>query len=202
MYTIGIIGNADRYEAMEILSNLYSAKGLSVYGESIAGNVVRTKDDLGFKLPDVAVFTMYPWQLRDFVKGGIKMDTLILLEAIDEKTINSDLLKTLSPQSNVIVNSDEEKVHYASYPKNIKIISCGWDARSNVTISSVSPEYEENTIQYCIKKTLSNIYGKKIEPQEFTLKLKEIKNVTGVLAAVTAAITHDTEISELISPLK
>ncbi len=99
---------------------------------------------------------------------------------------NSSLLQNTNCNL-CLLNSDEET------KLNIKnktvVISYGLNPLSTVTASSIKYDDEILCFQFCLQRTIYSLSGKKIEPQEFPIRLKRKGlKIHSALAIVTFAL--------------
>lgn len=86
-----------------------------------------------------------------------------------------------------LFNSDEKAE--LNIKKETIIISYGLNPLSTVTASSISDSGEELQFQFCLQRTITSLSGKKIEPQEFPVRLKRKGlKIHSALAIVTFAL--------------
>lgn len=123
---------------------------------------------------------------------GVRFDIFLYLQASSvEETEN-----LVKEDGIIILNSDDHKILPIKTNSEKRIITCGLNSKANVTISSVSESILLEQIQCCVQETIHTISGMQLEPQEFAVQVdNEDKSVSGVLAAVTALMAGDVEIS-------
>jgi len=118
--------------------------------------------------------------------GSLKFDILLFLTK--KKRAEVALHFLLKKKNYLIIDSDEPCVKRITTNDNTTVITCGFNNKASVTISSVEWE-EANELQFCFQRTLHTIEGEELEPQEMKyLKNYEDKNIVKILAAVAAAV--------------
>lgn len=120
---------------------------------------------------------------------NIKLDTLILNQQIENIEI---MKKIIFNTKNLIINLDLneellENLKEGSITQNNKenlnepkIISLGYNSKSDITISSV----EDDEVLICVQNTITSIYGKKIEPQEIKVDIRPDMNVYNIMIII------------------
>lgn len=203
MFSIGIIGDDCVNQTMEMLLHLYRSKGLKVISKSVGNNesyLEKWVDRAKKEEADILLTAMnYECTEENKVKG-IKFNILIYLSGGSRREGKAKKLPNFLEEKNVvIVNSDNKGFFPFSIGTGTTLITCGFNSKASVTASSVVCD-DDNTekIQCCIQRAIRTISGERLEPQEFAVNLdNKRKNVIGALAAITAAIAYDMEISEL-----
>ncbi len=112
---------------------------------------------------------------------NIKLDTLILNQSVENIEV---MKKIIFNTKNLILNLDLnenllQKIKDENYIPN-KVISLGYNSKSDITVSSV----EEDEILICIQNTITSIYGKKIEPQEIKVDIKSDINIYNIMIII------------------
>ena len=105
---------------------------------------------------------------------NIKLETLVLNRKIE----NIDLINKIAENTkNIIYNLDlDEEVSNLTNKK----ISYGYNSKSDITISSV----KDDEIMICIQNTIESINGKKIEPQEIKVDIKNDVNIYNIMIII------------------
>lgn len=128
-------------------------------------------------------------------KYGLFFDMILCLQAW---SLLHEMSTYLKKEGVIILNSDDKKIDPTKVSEQCKVITCGLSKDANVTISSVCESVLLEHIQCCIQDTFCTVSGTEVEPQEFSVELDlEEKSVSGLLAAVTALMAGDMEISVL-----
>ena len=105
---------------------------------------------------------------------NIKLETLVLNRKIE----NIELINKIAGNAkNIIFNLDLNKEITNAESKKI---SFGYNSKSDITISSV----KDDEIMICIQNTIESIYGKKIEPQEVKVDIKNDVNVYNIMIII------------------
>lgn len=105
---------------------------------------------------------------------NIKLETLVLNRKIE----NIELINKIAGNTkNIIFNLDLNKEITNAESKKI---SFGYNSKSDITISSV----KDDEIMICIQNTIESIYGKKIEPQEVKVDIKNDVNVYNIMIII------------------
>ena len=105
---------------------------------------------------------------------NIKLETLVLNRKIE----NIELINKIAENTkNVIFNLDLNKEITNAESKKI---SFGYNSKSDITISSV----KDDEIMICIQNTIESIYGKKVEPQEVKVDIKNDVNVYNIMIII------------------
>lgn len=105
---------------------------------------------------------------------NIKLETLVLNRKIE----NIELINKIAGNTkNIIFNLDLNKEITNAESKKI---SFGYNSKSDITISSV----KDDEIMICIQNTIESIYGKKVEPQEVKVDIKNDVNVYNIMIII------------------
>lgn len=105
---------------------------------------------------------------------NIKLETLVLNRKIE----NIELINKIAENTkNIIFNLDLNKEITNTESKKITF---GYNSKSDITISSV----KDDEIMICIQNTIESIYGKKIEPQEVKVDIKNDVNVYNIMIII------------------
>lgn len=105
---------------------------------------------------------------------NIKLETLVLNRKIE----NVELInKIVGNAKNIIFNLDLNR-EIANI--ECKKITFGYNSKSDITISSV----KDDEIMIYIQNTIESIYGKKIEPQEVKVDIKNDVNVYNIMIII------------------
>lgn len=105
---------------------------------------------------------------------NIKLETLVLNRKIE----NIELINKIAGNAkNIIFNLDLNKEITNAESKKI---SFGYNYKSDITISSV----KDDEIMICIQNTIESIYGKKVEPQEVKVDIKNDVNVYNIMIII------------------
>ena len=105
---------------------------------------------------------------------NIKLETLVLNRKIE----NIELINKIAGNAkNIIFNLDLNKEITNTESKKITF---GYNSKSDITISSV----KDDEIMICIQNTIESIYGKKIEPQEVKVDIKNDVNVYNIMIII------------------
>lgn len=132
---------------------------------------------------------------------NIKLETLILNQEIENiDVMNKIILNT----KNLILNLDfnEEKVEFVDKEKNdtlnnsinkekincnkIKMISYGYNSKSDITLSSV----EDEQVLIYIQNTITSIYGRNIEPQEIKVNVKSDISIYNIMIIIALSALY------------
>lgn len=106
---------------------------------------------------------------------NIKLETLVLNRKIE----NIELINKIAGNAkNIIFNLDLNKE--ITNNAESKKISFGYNSKSDITISSV----KDDEIMICIQNTIESIYGKKVEPQEVKVDIKNDVNVYNIMIII------------------
>ena len=113
---------------------------------------------------------------------------------------NSTIIPCLTNSGILIANIDDKRVFPLQIKKENQLITYGLNHKASVTVSSLLEPMGHETkskIQCCIQKNIQTVSGNIFEPQEFSLFfLKEgQKSISGALAAITALMAADVQIS-------
>lgn len=105
---------------------------------------------------------------------NIKLETLVLNRKIE----NIELINKIAGNAkNIIFNLDLNKEITNAESKKI---SFGYNSKSDITISSV----KDDEIMICLQNTIESIYGKKVEPQEVKVDIKNDVNVYNIMIII------------------
>lgn len=114
---------------------------------------------------------------------------------LDKDISNFIINKSFCENAIILLNIDEKFNLPIKFSTPVKIITYGFNPKACVTASSViNGDY--NTIQLCIQRTLLNLQGKPLYPQEFSV-FSQCKNPLNVISAVTSLILIGYDIKEL-----
>lgn len=111
---------------------------------------------------------------------NIKLDTLVLNQSIENL---ENMKKIIYNAKNLIVNLDlnENLIETSKEQlKNLKVISLGYNSKSDITVSSV----EDDEVLIYVQNTITSIYGKKIEPQEIKVDVKLDINIYNIMIII------------------
>ena len=81
-----------------------------------------------------------------------------------------------------LYNSDNKA---KACPKDSLVISYGLNSLATVTASSIDETEDALSFQYCLQREIVSFSGKKIEPQEFGVRLSSGTKIHSALAFVT-----------------
>lgn len=109
---------------------------------------------------------------------NIKLETLVINKKIEDM---EKISKIIENTKNVIINLDFNKIE-----KQNKVISYGYNSKSDITISSID---EDEALIY-IQKEITSIFGRKIEPQEVKVKLKSDINIYNIMIIIALNVLY------------
>lgn len=102
--------------------------------------------------------------------------------------------KQLLPAGVIGICEDTNRDALMLFKKNrTPVISCGMDARNTVTVSSLS----ENTLIAALRRTVTDVKGRELEPAEFKIKLSSDVTPFSAMACVTALLLLGSETDKL-----
>lgn len=120
---------------------------------------------------------------------NIKLDTLILNQKIENIEImkkiiinTKNLILNLDLNDNLLENLKKDNIiedNKENFNEN-KIISLGYNSKSDITVSSV----KEDEVLIYVQNTITSIYGKKIEPQEIKVNIKSDINIYNIMIII------------------
>lgn len=127
---------------------------------------------------------------------NIKLETLILNQPIENINIMNKIIQNTK---NIILNLDfneekmgnfnldidQEKVNLNN-ENSLKIISYGYNSKSDITVSSV----EDDQVLICIQNTIKSIYGRNIEPQEIKVNVKSDINIYNIMIIIALSTLY------------
>ena len=87
-----------------------------------------------------------------------------------------NLLDIINNSDIAIINSDYNMISEAFLKKKVCIITCGLNQKSTVTTSSMETYSEGDALIYCLQRKIQTIDCKIIEPQEFPIKIKYVRD--------------------------
>ena len=112
----------------------------------------------------------------------------ILLFLTNEKKNQVTLSALLKEKNYLIVDSDSYSVKKIIATEGSKVITCGFNTRACVSVSSVEMKITSQ-IQCCLQRTIETIEGREVEPREIKYAGKYYeKNVVNIVAALVVAI--------------
>lgn len=97
---------------------------------------------------------------------NIKFETIIIDTKINNKL---ELRKIIANANYILLNADIDVNLETMHNLNLTVITYGFNNKSTFTVSSI----EENNIIICLQRIIFSKKGKKIEPQEYELKIDE-----------------------------
>jgi len=107
---------------------------------------------------------------------NVRFETILM----DKKIKNVDTLKKIIINTKyLILNSDLDLELYMLKNLKLTVISYGFNNKATFTISSIS----DNKIIIFLQRIMSNIQGKKYDPQEFALGKEENKEINSIIGA-------------------
>lgn len=199
MFLIGVIGD-EKFQTINLLSSLYSAKKERVFILRQQKKKQSIREEI--EIADKKGYTIGMIALRendtdDF--GGYKFSVVICLKSTGQNGIYFKLPDMLDKKSILIINSDDKTGFCDTLLPNVPIITCGLNNKASLTVSSMVKDEWWEVIQCCVQRTIVSLSGKEIVPQEFSVRVKNSysENVSGILAAVAAAMAEDTEFSDM-----
>ena len=110
---------------------------------------------------------------------NIKLETLIINKEINN---NEFIQKIIWNTKNLIFNLDlnEKLIEEKNVNKTIKIITMGYNSKSDITVSSVT----EDEAIICVQNKIESIYGKIIYPQEVKVDVKSGLNIYNIMLII------------------
>lgn len=205
MVRIGIIGDGEDFHTMKTISRLYQSKGIKVFSKQVTNAAPATPfkwiTQAGRKKAEILLIAMEQNQLSAKIWNGVRFHILVYLKGKKENREKSKKLSDFLAEKNVVIlNSDDRDLFPFSISTGTTLITCGINSKASVTASSVICDGVHETIQCCIQRAIHTISGEKLDPQEFSVRIKnENQNITGLLAAVATVMADDIEISESLS---
>ena len=121
-------------------------------------------------------------------EGMVALRFDILLFLTNERKNQVILSALLKEKNYLIVDSDSYCVKKIIATEGSKVITCGFNTRACVSVSSVEMKLASQ-IQCCLQRTIETIEGQEVEPQEIKYVGEYYeKNVVNIVAAMAAAI--------------
>lgn len=202
MLCIGVIGGKKESQVIHMIAKLYEKKGKTVicfYPKKNEINLYETIVESKQRKADVFLLVIDSTIIENIKQYSIKFHILLYLSLGDRQKNLIEKFKILLSEKNiVIINADDKRLFPFSIGAGTTLISCGFSNKASVTASSVMEEYDLGRVQCCIQRTIKTVSGTRLEPQEFGISISNhLKSVSAVLAAVTAAIAGDMEVSSL-----
>lgn len=115
---------------------------------------------------------------------NIKFETIIIMSNNEKIFSKKEVVKNMiSKVKYLIINADEEIDLSMLENVSINVITYGFNSKSTVTTSSV----KEDSILICLQRSIHDILGKEIEPQEIIIK-KEAKIATSIIMGVSTIL--------------
>lgn len=202
MVKICIIGDSSSFHTAQTILSIYQSKGFKVFlsnvGEGKNVNYFEWISEAKKKKAQILIIAMNEKSLWE-KRIDIKFHIMVYLNGEGRKNKKASGLSDFLEEKNVIIiNSDNKEIFPFTICPGTTLITCGINSKASVTASSVICDGDYETVQCCIQRAIRTISGERLEPQEFSVSVRDDKqNVAGVLAAVTAAMADDMEISEL-----
>lgn len=148
---------------------------------------------------DVVVFFI---EYDDILHAGYSdLNFDIMVSLIDFDTDNSvwtektqhcvrKIYEKVKEKGTVIVNIDDENSLMTIKGIKAYIITFGFNLKASLTASSVGDSLNESNHIFCLQRAIRNIRNKRIEPQEFSVKLlkHERRNIYDALAITAFAL--------------
>lgn len=199
---IGVIGGKRNFQIIHMIAKLYEKKGKTVicfYSKENETNLYETIIESKQKKADVFLSVIDSNVIENIKRYPIKFHILLYLSLEDKQKHLLEKCKILLSEKNIIIiNADDKRLFPFSIGAGTTLITCGLNNKASVTASSVIEEYDLERVQCCIQRTIKTVSGTRLEPQEFGISVSNhLKSVSGVLAAVTAAMAGDMEVSSL-----
>lgn len=115
---------------------------------------------------------------------NIKFETIIIMSNNEKIFSKKEVVKNMiSKVKYLIINADEEIDLSMLESVCINVITYGFNSKSTVTTSSV----KEDSILICLQRSIHDMLGKEIEPQEIIIK-KEEKIATSVIMGISTIL--------------
>lgn len=112
-------------------------------------------------------------------------------EPIFDLIINNTSKSLNNPSCHLYMFNSDEK-NNTTFLKETLVISYGLNSIATVTASSIDLNDDLFCFQYCLQRSILGFSGKKIEPMEFPVKLKNTEiNIHSALAIVTVAMMYN-----------
>ncbi len=91
------------------------------------------------------------------------------------------------PKGIIGICEDCNKTALSLFAKdNISVVTCGLNAKNTVTFSSI----DNNSFVVAVQRTLTDLFGKEIEPTEYTVKIKRKYNDFSIMVSVTILLLN------------
>ncbi len=115
---------------------------------------------------------------------NIKFETIIIMSNNEKIFSKKEVVKNMiSKVKYLIINADEEINFSMIENVSVNVITYGFNSKSTVTTSSV----KEDRILLCVQRSIKNIFGEEIEPQEIIIE-KDTKIATSVIMGINTTL--------------
>lgn len=145
---------------------------------SLIGVLTKSKhqDYLKKQLPEEQLFFLKESSLENL--KNIKFQTILIGKKIIK---NKNQVRELAKKAQyVIFNTDIQENLDLLEDLSFKLITYGFNSKATITTSSM----EENKIMVCIQRSIQNVQGKIVEPQELKIELEKNENAYSAMERI------------------
>lgn len=145
---------------------------------SLIGVLTKSKhqDYLKKQLPEEQLFFLKESSLENL--KNIKFQTILIGKKIIK---NKNKVRELAKKAQyVIFNTDIQENLDLLEDLSFKLITYGFNSKATITTSSM----EENKIMVCIQRSIQNVQGKIVEPQELKIELEKNENAYSAMERI------------------
>lgn len=145
---------------------------------SLIGVLTKSKhqDYLKKQLPKEQLFFLKESSLENL--KNIKFQTILIGKKIIK---NKNQVRELAKKAQyVIFNTDIQENLDLLEDLSFKLITYGFNSKATITTSSM----EENKIMVCIQRSIQNVQGKIVEPQELKIELEKNENAYSAMERI------------------
>ncbi len=115
---------------------------------------------------------------------NITFQTILIGKSISK---NEQILRDLMKKAQYLIfNADILDNLYLLKDLSIQLITYGFNSKSTITTSSV----EENKIMICLQRTIKNLQGKTIEPQEIKKEIFKNEDSYAVMELISLLLLY------------
>lgn len=116
---------------------------------------------------------------------NIKFETIIIMSNNKKLFLKKDIVKSITQKVKyLIINADEDIDLSMLENVSISVITYGFNSKSTITASSV----KDDGILLCVQRSIENIFGREIEPQEIIIEKENTKIGTSVIMAISTIL--------------
>lgn len=121
---------------------------------------------------------------------------ILMLNKFKKNIDIQEAVESVRKNGILLLNSDEKKYSGIEYKKPLQIVTFGFNQKSSITMSSVQ-ESDYLSVQCCIQRTVVDIEGREICPQEFCVNVHDENiDVYDALGIVSTAMLSGVDVEK------